>query len=400
MTKKKKAKADSHKEEERPRKGEDEPRAPGMPDEASIVEVKTFTSPKGNRYRILRTNETDPYDEPAEESRARRLTLKRLNITIEEDFMPRSGRRGRGAGRSMHAKPPHDNPLLRQQDRLLARLSSTEEERTAHSEANRRTTPAAALSAFAAPRARARRGGTRAAPRTAAVDGAEMRLEALRTSRAMPHNDVRGMGVAAAVVLGSNNWVQLGPTAIPGGQASSKAHVMVTGRVTSICIDPTNPQTIYVGAARGGIWKSTDGGKSWTAKSDNEVSLATGALAVARSNPQVIYAGTGEGNLERYVQAFPLELVARQLPGQRRAQIYQRGRLVGAAGCRHANGRGLLPHSSTPDQSRCGLCRDQQRALPNHRRRHQLEHAHKRLTGYLQQCDRRLRRGNRSGEPE
>ena len=68
MTKKKKV--ERGKAKEHPDKGGDEPRAPGMPDEASIVEVKTFTSPKGNRYRILRTNETDPYDEPAEEPRA------------------------------------------------------------------------------------------------------------------------------------------------------------------------------------------------------------------------------------------------------------------------------------------------------------------------------------------
>jgi hypothetical protein len=37
---------------------------PGLPDPASVVAVETFTSPKGSRYRILKTNETDPYDPP------------------------------------------------------------------------------------------------------------------------------------------------------------------------------------------------------------------------------------------------------------------------------------------------------------------------------------------------
>jgi hypothetical protein len=37
---------------------------PGLPDSASVVSVKTFTSPKGNRYRIIETNETDAYDPP------------------------------------------------------------------------------------------------------------------------------------------------------------------------------------------------------------------------------------------------------------------------------------------------------------------------------------------------
>ncbi len=37
---------------------------PGRPDEGSVLEEKEFTSPKGNRYRVIRTDETDPYDAP------------------------------------------------------------------------------------------------------------------------------------------------------------------------------------------------------------------------------------------------------------------------------------------------------------------------------------------------
>ena len=41
----------------------DESRArPGLPDEASVLSEKVFTSPKGNEYRIIKTDETDPYD--------------------------------------------------------------------------------------------------------------------------------------------------------------------------------------------------------------------------------------------------------------------------------------------------------------------------------------------------
>ena len=47
-------------------------RAPGLPDPRSVIEEKTFTSPKGNRYRILRTTETDPYDPPAPGKKRRR----------------------------------------------------------------------------------------------------------------------------------------------------------------------------------------------------------------------------------------------------------------------------------------------------------------------------------------
>lgn len=81
-----------------------------------------------------------------------------------------------------------------------------------------------------------------------------------------------------------------------------------SGRVTSIGLDPTDPSgnTVYVGAAQGGVWKSTDGGSTWTPLLDHPVqpngtalpvadySLAVGAIAVDPSG--TVYVGTGEGN--------------------------------------------------------------------------------------------------------
>jgi hypothetical protein len=94
----------------------------------------------------------------------------------------------------------------------------------------------------------------------------------------------------------TNNWVQLGPTAIPYGQAEAYSRILVTGRITSIVIDPTNPNVIYVGAAQGGVWKTMDGGRNWIATSDQARSLAIGALAIDPKNAGILYAGTGEGN--------------------------------------------------------------------------------------------------------
>jgi photosystem II stability/assembly factor-like uncharacterized protein len=99
-----------------------------------------------------------------------------------------------------------------------------------------------------------------------------------------------------APVPGISNWVQLGPTAIPKGQTYSSARVLVSGRVTAIVIDPTSPNTVYIGTAQGGVWKTTDGGLSWTPRTDNEASLAIGALAMDPANQLILYAGTGEGN--------------------------------------------------------------------------------------------------------
>lgn len=68
----------------------------------------------------------------------------------------------------------------------------------------------------------------------------------------------------------------------------------VNGRVKGLAVHPTNPNTVYAGAAAGGVWKSTDGGQTWDALWDMEESLALGALGIATSSPQTVYAGSGE----------------------------------------------------------------------------------------------------------
>lgn len=90
----------------------------------------------------------------------------------------------------------------------------------------------------------------------------------------------------------------MGPLAIPHGEtyADPPTEVMVTGRVTSIVVDPTDYNIIYVGTALGGVWKTTNGGKEWAPQSDYEISSAIGALVLDPSNHNVVYAGTGEGN--------------------------------------------------------------------------------------------------------
>ena len=90
----------------------------------------------------------------------------------------------------------------------------------------------------------------------------------------------------------TSNWTFMGPAPILNGQTPGAEPV--TGRIAAIAAHPTDANTIYVAAAGGGVWKTTDGGTSWTAKSDSQATLFMGALAVARSNPNIIYAGTGE----------------------------------------------------------------------------------------------------------
>ncbi|MDD5544138.1 MAG: hypothetical protein PHX83_13285 [Acidobacteriia bacterium] len=93
-------------------------------------------------------------------------------------------------------------------------------------------------------------------------------------------------------------WTVLGPFTIPnGGLAPGQTPAPVSGRVTSIAIDPTDSNKVYIGTAQGGVWRSTDGGTTWAPIFDNAQSLAIGALAIAPSSPGTLYVGTGEGNM-------------------------------------------------------------------------------------------------------
>lgn len=57
---------------------------------------------------------------------------------------------------------------------------------------------------------------------------------------------------------------------------------------------PGKPAVFYFGAADGGVWKTTDAGRTWNPVFDRQPASSIGALAVAPSNPDVLYAGTGQ----------------------------------------------------------------------------------------------------------
>ena len=97
-------------------------------------------------------------------------------------------------------------------------------------------------------------------------------------------------------------WTGIGPKPIG---SNGPANVSVTysgpppysGRVSAIAPDPNNANVVYLGGAAGGIWKSTDGGTTWTPKfPNNNPSFAIGAIAVDRSNSSNVWVGTGEPN--------------------------------------------------------------------------------------------------------
>jgi photosystem II stability/assembly factor-like uncharacterized protein len=87
----------------------------------------------------------------------------------------------------------------------------------------------------------------------------------------------------------------------------------VGGRMTSVCCAAKKPNTIWAGAAGGGVWKSDDGGQHWRGLWYSEPTLNIGALAVDPTNPSIIYAGTGEANLS--ADSYPGVGIFRSIDG-------------------------------------------------------------------------------------
>ena len=75
----------------------------------------------------------------------------------------------------------------------------------------------------------------------------------------------------------------------------------VGNRVAAVAGVAGDPLTYYAGAASGGIWKSEDGGEYWRPIFDDHPEHAIGALAVAPSDPQIVWAGTGEPHIRSNV---------------------------------------------------------------------------------------------------
>jgi uncharacterized membrane protein len=86
-------------------------------------------------------------------------------------------------------------------------------------------------------------------------------------------------GAKPAAALGAWSW--LGPGNIGG-------------RTRALVIHPTTPTTMYAGGVAGGVWKTTNGGSSWAPLDDFLPNLAVTTLAMDPANPNVLYAGTGE----------------------------------------------------------------------------------------------------------
>jgi photosystem II stability/assembly factor-like uncharacterized protein len=67
-----------------------------------------------------------------------------------------------------------------------------------------------------------------------------------------------------------------------------------TGRINTVAPHPTHSGTLYVGAASGGVWKTTDGGNKWKPLSNDWTFQPVASIAIDPQAPETIYVGTGD----------------------------------------------------------------------------------------------------------
>lgn len=88
-------------------------------------------------------------------------------------------------------------------------------------------------------------------------------------------------------------WSEVGPSSYT---LTGSGHNGGLGRVNIIAFHPTLTNTIYVGTPAGGLWRTTNGGTSWTPLTDGLPRIGVSGIVVDYSNPNTIYILTGDGD--------------------------------------------------------------------------------------------------------
>ena len=95
---------------------------------------------------------------------------------------------------------------------------------------------------------------------------------------AVPAQDVAQVSPS---LFGELRWRNIGP--------------FRAGRTKAAAGHPSQPHTFYIGMVNGGVWKTTDAGRTWTPIFDDQPTGSIGWVAVAPSDPNILYVASGEG---------------------------------------------------------------------------------------------------------
>ena len=101
----------------------------------------------------------------------------------------------------------------------------------------------------------------------------------------------RQVAAGMPALLADQSWQPLGPE---GMTMLDWDMGRVIGRVTALAVDPADESHLFLGAAAGGLWKTVDGGVSWTQLFDQIGTESVGSILMETGNPTHIWVGTGE----------------------------------------------------------------------------------------------------------
>ena len=101
--------------------------------------------------------------------------------------------------------------------------------------------------------------------------------------KAVSEANTRRQAKRSEMLMGWGSWEFAGP-------------VNIGGRINDIEMHASDQQTVFLGTASGGVFRSQDAGATWTSIFDDQPSLSIGDIAIAPSDKNIIYVGTGEPN--------------------------------------------------------------------------------------------------------
>lgn len=112
----------------------------------------------------------------------------------------------------------------------------------------------------------------------------------------------------AQYTAGTENFVEkdkdafsLEKTSLPGLSFRSIGPAVTGGRIIDIDVNPEDHSEYYVASGHGSLWKTINGGVTFSPVFDGQNSFAIGAVTLSPNNPNVVWAGTGENNAHSYV---------------------------------------------------------------------------------------------------
>ncbi|NPD45767.1 MULTISPECIES: PKD domain-containing protein [unclassified Lentimicrobium] len=88
------------------------------------------------------------------------------------------------------------------------------------------------------------------------------------------------------------NWTNIGPINLPINTGTGQPNGM--GRVNAIAFHPTDADIVFIGAPQGGLWKTADGGSTWEVLTDDQPTLGVSSIIINHDNADIILIGTGD----------------------------------------------------------------------------------------------------------